>query len=485
MKKKSDVEAFFLLYRQCRPLGQYLSLNHKNTSLLAAGAFISNKRFFHGKIPPVNVYIETYGCQMNKLDSETVSAILAADGFRIVENMTDADVILLNTCGVRENAETRIHGRVGELSSLRAGRPGLVFGIIGCMAQRLDRKLLSKVVRIVAGPDSYRRLPDMLREAVYGPVVDTLLDTGETYDDIEPVRSDGFSAWVAVTRGCDNFCSYCIVPYTRGRERSMPVAHIVEEVEKLRDGGFREVTLLGQNVNSYRHEGVDFAGLLARVSDTGIGWVRFLTSHPADLTQGILDVMAGRDNVCSHLHLPIQSGSDRILEAMRRRYTSADYQKLVDDARHTVDGLSMTTDMIFGFPGETDDDFRASIDMMRRVRYDYAFLYRYSEREGTKAVGLPGSVPEEVRIERLKEAIALQLDITKERHEEQIGTTHRVLVKSPSKEAGGWFGFSEKSIPVVIAGTEGLAAGDFVDVVITGTTGASLIGSPAHKESCG
>lgn len=414
---------------------------------------------------------------MNKLDSETVAAVLVEDGFRMVEDMTQADVILLNTCGVRENAENRIYGRVAELSSLKAGNPRLIFGIIGCMAQRLEEKLLSKTVRIVAGPDSYRRLPVLLRQAVNEPIVDTMLDSGEMYDDIDPVRTDGVSAWVAVMRGCNNFCSYCIVPYTRGRERSIPVGTVIKELERLRDNGFKEVTLLGQNVNSYRDGVISFAELLRRVSDTGIGWVRFLTSHPADLDDEILRVMGERENICSHLHLPLQSGSDRILEAMRRKYTSAGYLARVDKARELVPGLSLTTDMIFGFPGETDEDFRASIAMLERVRYDYAFLYRYSEREGTRACSFEGSVPEDVRKARLKEAIDLQLKITHERHKAEKGTVHRVLIRSRSKEGGGWFGFSEKSIPVVFDGDgAGLAAGQFADVVVTGTTGASLLG---------
>ncbi len=265
-----------------------------------------------------SVYIETYGCQMNKLDSENVSAVLRGAGFTVVEDMREADVILLNTCGVRENAENRIHGRIGELSSLRKDRPDLIFGVIGCMAQRLGSDLLSNTVKVVAGPDSYRRLPDLIRVAGRRGAIDVGLDTAETYDGIEPERESPFSAWVAVTRGCDNFCSYCIVPYTRGRERSIPADRVIGENERLHAEGFREVTLLGQNVNSYRDDGVDFADLLDRAAGTGIGWVRFLTSHPRDLSRRVLEVMEMRENVCSHLHLPLQSGSDRVLAAMNR-----------------------------------------------------------------------------------------------------------------------------------------------------------------------
>lgn len=423
------------------------------------------------------VYIETYGCQMNKLDTENVAAILEAGGFSVVRNMSDADVILLNTCGVRENAEMRIRGRIGELSSLRRERPHLVFGVIGCMAQRLGDRLLSKVVTIVAGPDAYRRLPEMIRKENSHGKVDTVLDKEETYSDIVPERSSPFSAWIAVMRGCNNFCSYCIVPYTRGRERSIPAERIVREIERLRTEGFREVTLLGQNVNSYHDGAVDFASLLERVADTGMEWVRFLTSHPKDLSEGIIEVMARRDNVCSHLHLPLQSGSDHILGLMNRNYTVARYMNLVERAREMVPGLSITTDLIFGFPGESEHDYQETIRLMERVRFDFAFMYRYSEREGTSACSLPGSVPEAERIERLKHAIALQNSITAERNAEQVGKVHTVLVKGGSKDNRGWYGFSGTNVPVVFATADStVGPGSFGKVRIQSTTGASLVG---------
>ncbi len=423
------------------------------------------------------VYIETYGCQMNKLDSESVTAILGEAGFTMVEDMAVADVILLNTCGVRENAEMRIHGRIGELSSLRRERPHLIFGVIGCMAQRLGDTLLSHVVKVVAGPDAYRRLPDLIRGVNSHGMADTVLDRAETYDDITPVRSSPFSAWIAVMRGCNNFCSYCIVPYTRGRERSIPSDRIIREVERLRNEGFREVTLLGQNVNSYRDADVDFAGLLDRVADTGMEWVRFLTSHPKDLGEEILSVMARRGNVCNHLHLPLQSGSDHILSLMNRKYTVAQYLARVDLARALMPDVSITTDLIFGFPGEREEDYTATLDLMERVRFDFAFLYRYSEREGTKACDLPDSVPESERIERLKYAIDRQNAFTAERNAAQVGKVHTVLIKGPSKDARGWYGFSETSVPVVLTGGDSaLGPGSFVKVRIVSTTGASLVG---------
>lgn len=424
------------------------------------------------------IYIETYGCQMNKLDSELVSSILTCAGHEITSDMNTADVILLNTCGVRDNAEQRIHGRIGELQSLRKEHPYLIFGVLGCMAQRLGDKLTSKTVRIVAGPDSYRRLPTMLDEAVSGIAVDQTFDTEETYDRIEPIRHSDRSAWVAVMRGCDNFCTYCIVPYTRGRERSVPLQDVIDEVTQLVDFGYREVTLLGQNVNSYRDGEADFASLLDRVADTGIPWVRFLTSHPKDLTTDILEVMASRGNVCNHLHLPLQSGSNRILDLMNRRYTRERYLGLVDEARKRIPDINLSTDVMFGFPGETDDDFADTIDIMKTVRYDFAFMYRYSEREGTRAVTMDGVVPEKVRIERLKTAIDMQNGIMFDRNRERIGTITKVLIKGPSKDGKGWYGFSEASIPVIVSenGTK-LAPGEFTMVRIESSTGATLIGS--------
>ena len=413
---------------------------------------------------------------MNKLDAETVSAICSVEGIDMVNDITEADVILLNTCAVRDNAEMRIHGRIGELMSLRRGNPALIFGVIGCMAQRIGGGLLSDVVRLVVGPDSYRSLPVLLRRAYEERVVDTVLKESEMYDDIAPVRTDTLSAWVAVMRGCDNFCSYCIVPYTRGRERSILPDVVLSQVKDLVGRGYKEVTLLGQNVNSYSAEGLDFAGLLDRTAATGMPWVRFLTSHPKDLTMEMLEVMAERDNVCRHLHLPIQSGSDAVLKAMNRGYDSTRYLRLVDAARAVMPDLAITTDFIFGFPGETDDEYRKTLDVMERVRFDYAFLYRYSEREGTKAVGLPGSVPEDVRIARLSAAIELQQAITREKHEAYSGKETVVLVKRRSKDDDGWFGFSEMSIPVVVKGIESVQIGDFVTARITGTTGASLMG---------
>ncbi|MBT4482613.1 MAG: MiaB/RimO family radical SAM methylthiotransferase, partial [Candidatus Latescibacteria bacterium] len=274
-----------------------------------------------------------------------------------------------------------------------------------------------------------------------------------------------------------NYCTYCIVPYVRGRERSIPVHLLIAEINRLKHKGYREVTLLGQNVNSYSNDDVDFALLLDRIAETGIEWIRFLTSHPVDLNERILEVMARRKNVCRHLHLPLQSGSDRILASMNRRYTTADYLTLVEKARHIVDGISLSTDFIFGFPGETEEDYQKSLSVINTVEFDYAFLYRYSERNGTKACGLEGSVPEKIRLERLKEAIERQRAISYKLNRKRIGEVHKVLVKEISKDGEGLFGLAEKNIPVVINGkTDGIKFGSFVDVRIESTTGSSLIG---------
>ena len=303
------------------------------------------------------------------------------------------------------------------------------------------------------------------------------LNSSEIYDGIEPVRESDVSAWVAVTRGCDNYCSYCIVPYTRGRERSVPSDEILGEITKLKDGGWKEVTLLGQNVNSYRDGGLDFAGLLKKVSDTGIDWVRFITSHPKDLTGELLDVIAERDNVCNHLHLPLQSGSDKILTAMNRKYDMKSYLKIVDMARSKIKGLSITTDLIFGFPGETEDDFQETLNVMKEIRYDFGFLYRYSEREGTAANLMKDSVPMDVRLERLQTAIDLQNIITAEKNRERVGGRETVLIKGKSRNGKGWLGFSATSIPVVINEFDsGMGSGSLVDVTVESTTGACLIG---------
>ncbi|MFC1511702.1 tRNA (N6-isopentenyl adenosine(37)-C2)-methylthiotransferase MiaB [Candidatus Latescibacterota bacterium] len=433
---------------------------------------------YHHEPDPPAVYIETYGCQMNKLDTEHVRSILTAGGLSVTHDITTADVILLNTCGVRENAEQRIFGRLGELHALKVSRPGIIFGIIGCMAQRIGKALVNRDVRVVVGPDAYRELPGLIRRAALRPVIDVRLDQGETYEGISPFRESPKSAWVAVMRGCNNFCSYCIVPFTRGRERSVTASRIIAEIEGLVSGGWREVTLLGQNVAAYRDGETDFAGLLRQVAKTGMPWVRFLTSHPKDLSDEILEVMAAHGNVCNHLHLPLQSGSDEVLGAMNRGYTVDRYRSVIDRARSLVPGISITTDLLFGFPGESEADFQTTLRVMENIRFDFAFLYRYSERTGTRAAGLAGAVPGEIRIARLSEAIALQNAISREKNRERIGTETVVLVKDRSKDGRGWYGFSEANIPVVLTSPEKpVDIGSFVTVTVESTTGASLVGT--------
>lgn len=426
-------------------------------------------------------YIETYGCQMNFSDAELIETLLAGEGLRRSEGEAGADLVLINTCGVREHAEQRVLSRLNKMKHRRRINPRSVIVVCGCMAQRMGDGLIEKApwVDLVLGPDSYRRLPELLARIKSGGNSESALefDRSETYSDIAPLRGDPSSAWVPVTRGCDNFCSYCIVPYTRGRERSIPVDHVIREIEWLHNEGYREVTLLGQNVNSYRDGEVDFADLLDRAAETGIGWVRFLTSHPRDLSRRVLEVMADRENVCSHLHLPLQSGSDRVLHAMNRGYTASWYMEKVDMARELVPDVSITTDLIFGFPGETTADFEATLSVMERARFDFAFLYRYSEREGTPACSFPDPVPEKERIDRLKSAIELQNTLTAERNARRIGSVHTVLVKGPSKDGRGWYGFTDTSVPAVVTGVDGSTRpGMFIRMRVESSTGTSLVG---------
>jgi tRNA-2-methylthio-N6-dimethylallyladenosine synthase len=423
------------------------------------------------------IFIETYGCQMNKLDSENVHAILESGGYNVVDKIFEADIIILNTCGVRDNAEKRVKGRITELHRLKKNNPGLFFGIIGCMAERLGDELLFGDVKLVAGPDSYRKLPEMLKKAVFESVMEKELNEEEIYGDIYPARKSNVSAWIAVTRGCGNYCSYCIVPYTRGKVRSIPAEKIVTEAENLKKNGWKEITLLGQNVNSYSSDGVSFSGLLRLVSDTGIESIRFLTSHPKDLTTDIIKVMAERENICQHLHLPLQSGSDKILGKMNRKYISSHYIYLIEMAREMLPDIRITTDIIFGFPGENEDDYAATIDIMEKIRFDYAFLYRYSEREGTVANLMKDKIPEKIRLERLSKAIEIQNKISLEKNLKRIGTKERVLVKDISKDGNGWLGFNKADTPVVVRNTgKDIKIGAFIDVEIESATCASLKG---------
>ncbi|MCC7263656.1 MAG: tRNA (N6-isopentenyl adenosine(37)-C2)-methylthiotransferase MiaB [Candidatus Latescibacteria bacterium] len=387
------------------------------------------------------VYIETYGCQMNVADSELVASILRRAGHPIVTTPEAAEVILLNTCAVREHAEERVIGRASQLSGLRAHTPNLTLGILGCMAQHLAESLPQRApfVDLVMGPDSYRRLPQILAETSEETLLDVRLDREEDYLGIDPVRRQGVNAWVTIMRGCDKFCTFCIVPFVRGRERSVPADEILRQVRLLAAEGYQEVTLLGQTVNSYRHGEFEFGRLLRAVGQIeGLKRLRFTSPHPADFTPEVIAALAEVPVVCPGLHLPLQSGSDRQLELMRRGYTVAQYRALAAQLREAVPGLTLTTDLIAGFCGETEEEFQQTLDLVAELRFDAAFTFKYSPREGTHAhKKLADDLPEAVKTERLERLIALQERISWEINQGLIGTTVEVLVEGPSKRQNG------------------------------------------------
>ncbi len=390
---------------------------------------------------PTKFYIRTYGCQMNKYDSEIVASILESYGLQEVSAPEDADVILVNTCSVREHAEQRVLGYLDHLRLLKSASGERKIAVIGCMAERLGERLREKkpFVDFTVGPDHYREIPRLLGLASS----DERSGGGgglETYSDIFPSHRKGVSAWVAVMRGCDNFCTYCIVPYLRGRERSRPAASVLEEVRRLAAEGFVEVTLLGQNVNSYWDGQHDFADLLRMVADVeGIRRVRFATSHPKDLSDKLIETIAEHPNICKHVHLPVQSGSTRILRKMNRRYTREHYLERIAKIREAIPEVALTTDVIVGFPGETEEDFEQTRSLLEEVEYDGAFVFRYSVREGTAAARLEDDVPEEEKIARLEELNRLQKKISLKRNRAYVGRMVEVLVEGPNRKRPGQY----------------------------------------------
>lgn len=429
------------------------------------------------------LFVETYGCQMNVGDTEIVVSIMQREGYLYTERIDEADVILINTCSIRDNAEQRIWGRLNEMRRYRRNKPGLVVGIIGCMAERLRERLLEGEtgVDVVAGPDAYRDLPRLVRAAeAGGKGVNVLLSTEETYAEIAPVRLDrnGVSAFVAIMRGCNNFCSYCVVPYTRGRERSRDPQTIVDEVRTLFENGYREVTLLGQNVNSYRAGEVGFPELMQRVAAVSpLLRVRFATSHPKDISDRLLEVMAATPNICRAIHLPAQSGSTRMLERMNRKYTREWYLERVAAIRRYLPDCAVTTDLIAGFSGETQEDHEATLSLMREVGYEFAYMFKYSERPGTFAEKhLPDDVPEEVKTARLAEIIALQNELSAASNRRDVGREFEILVEGRSKRSDAQlFGrTSQNKVVVFDRGTH--AVGDYVRVRVTGCSSATLFG---------
>lgn len=433
------------------------------------------------------IYIETYGCQMNVGDSEVIFSILGKEGYERTESMDEADVILANTCSVRDNAEQRIWGRIEVFHKQKEKRGGVVVGIVGCMAERLKDKLLdTHKVDLVAGPDSYRTLPALLRDiAPDKPQINVMLSHEETYADIVPVRTDrnGVSAFISIMRGCNNVCSYCVVPYTRGAERSRDPKTIVDEARDVFSKGYKEVTLLGQNVDSYNWnpedgQGCDFPDLLEMVA--GISpelRVRFATNHPKDISDKLIDTMAKYANICEHIHLPVQSGSDRLLEKMRRRYASGWYLDRVARIREVMPGCGITTDVIAGFCSETEEDHRQTLELFRKVGFDYAYMFYYSERPGTLAARhYPDDVPPDVKTRRLNEIIALQNELSLKSNRNDIGKVFRVLVEGPSKKNPEELCGRSGSNKMCVFPGGGHKAGDYVDVEVVSCTSATLIG---------
>ncbi len=431
------------------------------------------------------LYIESYGCAMNFADSEIVASLMLDMGFETTAHYKEADVIFINTCSIRDNAEQRVRNRLREFSAAKKKRPGITIGVLGCMAERLKSKFLEeeKLVDIVIGPDSYRDLPNLLSQADEGMrTVNVLLSREETYADISPVRlnSNGISAFVSIMRGCDNMCSFCVVPFTRGRERSRDPESIVREAKELVAEGYREVTLLGQNVDSYKWEDkLNFAGLLELVAQIDPRLrVRFSTSHPKDITNEVLYTMNKYDNICNHIHLPVQSGNSRVLELMNRTYTREWYLERIDAIRRLIPECSISTDVIIGFCTETEEEHQDTLSLMDYVKFDFAYMYTYSERPGTLAAKrFEDDIPEEVKTRRFNEILKMQQASSLHRLEQHIGKIHRVLIDGFSKKSDQDFsGKTEHNITVVFPANENNKRGDYVNVAIVRCTPATLIG---------
>ena len=434
-----------------------------------------------------NLYIETYGCQMNVADSEVVASIMKMADYEVCDNIDNADAVFLNTCSVRDNAEQKIYSRLEALNSLRKKKGGLVVGVLGCMAERVQQDLLDNHhADLVAGPDSYLSLPELIAQAEAGhKAMNVELSTTETYRDVVPQRICGakIGGFVSIMRGCNNFCHYCIVPYTRGRERSRDVESILREVKDLRDRGFKEVTLLGQNVNSYlwqtdNGESISFPVLLARVAETVPEMrVRFTTSHPKDMSDETLHVIAKYSNVCKHIHLPVQSGSNRILHLMNRKYTREWYLDRVAAIHRIIPDCAISTDIFVGYHSETEEDHQESLSLMREVGYDSAFMFKYSERPGTYASKhLPDDIAEEEKIRRLNEMIQLQTELSAAANKRDEGKTFDVLVEGFSKRSREQLCGRTSQNKMVVFDKGNHHVGDVVKVRITGSTSATLFG---------
>jgi tRNA-2-methylthio-N6-dimethylallyladenosine synthase len=465
------------------------------------GSAVMLKSSDDGVIDSKKLYVESYGCQMNFSDSEVVAAIMNENGYSTTRNIDEADVVLINTCSIRENAEQRVRNRLTEFKSKKAKNPDLVIGILGCMAERLKKSLLEeeKLVDLVAGPDAYRDLPNLVDEVGTGQkAVNVLLSRDETYADISPVRLDqgGISAFVTIMRGCDNMCSFCVVPFTRGRERSRDPETIVKECSLLFEQGYREVTLLGQNVDSYRwnlsskgeikdvnQPTVNFAQLMEKVALVSPDLrIRFSTSHPKDMTDDVLEMMAKYENICSYIHLPVQSGSTSVLERMNRSYTREWYLDRIHAIRRIVPDCAISTDIITGFCGETEDEHADTLTLMDEVAFDFAYMFKYSERPKTLAERrFDDDIPEIDKTKRLNEIIEKQLQHSLASNKKQIGQVQKILVEGYSKRSEEYLSGRNSQNAVVVFPKESAIKGEYVYVEIEDCTSATLMGKMVNK----
>ena len=425
--------------------------------------------------------LQTYGCQMNVADSELVEGILTNLGLEKTSNYDEADAIFLNTCAIRENAETKVHSKLGNLHKIKLNKPHLIIGVLGCMAQNLKDDLLKNkpYVDIILGPDSYRKIPDLINRHIIDnkSIVDTKLSRFEVYENLFPTRGDTFNAWVSIMRGCDKFCSFCIVPFTRGRERSRDVKSIVTEVKKAVDQGFVEITLLGQNVNSYNFEGKSFADLLLTVSEIdGVKRIRYTSPHPQDINVELLEVMASKSNICNYVHFPMQSGSNEVLERMNRTYTRERFYDMAMKIREIMPNCGLSTDIIVGFPGETDAQFRETLDLMDSIKFNSAFTFKYSPRPYTKAEQFSDQIDESVKKERLDEMLVLQRKHTLELNQKMVGSFQQVLIEKESKKSNShWAGRTDSNEWVIVEKNNSNIK-DIVPVKIVDATGVILHG---------
>ena len=432
-------------------------------------------------------YIETYGCQMNVYDSELVSNMMKLSGYKQTDNLEIADAIFLNTCSIREKAEETVHNRLSNFQHLKRKNPSMLIGVLGCMAQNLKDVLLEDkpYVDIILGPDSYRNLPKIIKDRTKSSdhLVDTKLSKFEIYDDLFPARTEGVNSWVSIMRGCDKFCTFCIVPFTRGRERSRPIDSIVKEVEDGVQNGFVEFTLLGQNVNSYKTPDGKFPALLDRVAQIdGVKRLRFTSPHPQDVDDAMLDVMIKHDNICNQVHLPLQAGSDRILKRMNRSYTSDDFLALAEKIRLYMPDCTLTTDVIVGFPGETEDEFLETLSVIDKVKFNFAYMFKYSSRPGTKASQYDEQIEEDVKQDRLERLIDFQLSNTLTQNRSLIGKTVKVLVEKVSKKSKDqWSGRTEGGMWVIFdRNNENI--GEVINIRIDDARGVTLFGSRVYQE---